>query len=268
VWTDDLDRYPLAAGFSRDLMKPPRFTLEELLALARPLQVNRIVLIQMYFYGHDNSYMLDCMRQNPGIFSGVAVVDEHAVDPGTEMERLKNEGVRGVRIVPPHRGASEWLDTIGMRAMWAAAAELRLAMCALIDADDLAAIDRMCHRFPDTPVVIDHCARIGGDGIFRKYDVLELCNMAKHRHTYVKLSAFYFLGAKRPPYTDALPMIERLIKAFGPARLMWATDNPFQVQPPHSYQASLELIRDRLVTESLNDRDWILRRTAASLFFD
>ena len=35
------------------------------------------------------------------------------------------------------------------------------------------------------------------------------------RHTYVKLSAFYHLGAKRPPYTDVLPMLRRLVDAFG-----------------------------------------------------
>ena len=140
-------------------------------------------------------------------------------------------------------------------------------MCPLIDADDLPAVDRMCSAFPDTPVVIDHCARIGGDGQFRDADVRQLCDLAKHRHTYVKLSAFYYLGAKRPPYADVLPMVRRLVGAFGPERLMWATDSPFQVQSPHSYQASLELIRDRLDFVSQSDRQWILGRTAASLFF-
>ena len=140
-------------------------------------------------------------------------------------------------------------------------------MCALIDPEDLPAIDRMCCAFHDTPVVIDHCARIGGDGQFREPDLRQLCDLAKHRHAYVKVSAFYFLGAKRPPYTDVLPMIRRLVDAFGVERLMWATDCPFQAQMPHTYQASLELIRDRLDFVSQSDRQWILERTAASLFF-
>jgi predicted TIM-barrel fold metal-dependent hydrolase len=183
------------------------------------------------------------------------------------MKRLKELGVRGVRIRPPQRGAQGWLDSAGMRTMWAASAKERIAMCPLIDPDDLPAVDRMCSAFPDSPVVIDHCARIGGDGQFRDGDVRQLCDLAKYRHTYVKLSAFYFLGAKRPPYADALPLLRRLIAAFGPQRLMWATDSPFQVQSPHSYQASLELIRDRLDGVSQSDRQWMLGRTAASLFF-
>jgi predicted TIM-barrel fold metal-dependent hydrolase len=267
VWTTDFERYPLAAEFSKTQMRPPSFTPEELLALARPLSVNRIVLIQMVFYAFDNSYMLDCMRQHPGVFSGVALVDEHGANPAAEMRRLKRLGVRGVRIVPPRRGAYDWLDSEGMKVMWTTAAEERLAMCPLIDADDLPAVDRMCRAFPDTPVVIDHCARIGGDGEFRESDVQQICSLAAHQHVYVKLSAFYFLGAKQPPYIDVLPMIRRLLDSYGPERLLWASDSPFQVQPPHSYQASLELIRDRLEFASPRDREWILGRTAAALFF-
>ena len=49
VWTPDTDKYPLAKGFTKDDVKPPSFTPEELLALARPCGVTRITLIQMSF---------------------------------------------------------------------------------------------------------------------------------------------------------------------------------------------------------------------------
>jgi predicted TIM-barrel fold metal-dependent hydrolase len=268
VWTNDYESYPLAAGFTKDKINPPRFTPEDLFALSRPLGVDRIVLIQMNFYGFDNSYMLDCMRQNPGVFSGIAQVDEHGAGPACEMKRLKTLGVRGVRIFPSRRGAKGWLDGLGMQAIWTAAAEERLAMCPLIDVDELPAVDRMCEKFPDTPVVIDHFARIGGDGQFRDSDIQLLCSLARHKKVHVKVSAFYYLGAKQPPYVDVLPMIRRLMDSFGPERLMWATDSPFQVMPPHTYKASLELVRDRLDFASASDRQWILERTAAKLFFD
>jgi predicted TIM-barrel fold metal-dependent hydrolase len=267
VWTTDFERYPLAAGFSKEQMQPASFTADELLALARPVGVNRIVLIQMVFYAFDNSYMLDCIRQYPGVFSGVALVDEHGRDPAAEMRRLKPLGVRGVRIVPPRRGANDWLDGAGMKAMWTAAAKEGMAMCTLIDVEDLPAVDRMCRAFPDTRVVIDHFARIGGDGKFRDADIRQLCSFNKHTNVYVKLSAFYYLGAKQPPYTDVVPLVRELYDAFGPRRLMWATDSPYQVQPPHSYRASLELIRDRLDFASACDLEWMLERTAASVFF-
>ncbi|MBA3482231.1 MAG: amidohydrolase, partial [Pirellulales bacterium] len=77
VWTTDCDRYPLAVGFSPSQMNPRSFTPQELLVHATPAGVERIVLIQMAFYGFDNSYMLDCIGEYPGVFSGVALVDEH-----------------------------------------------------------------------------------------------------------------------------------------------------------------------------------------------
>ncbi len=67
-------RYPLAAGFSPTQMQPARFTAADLFELTARLEMCRIVLIQMVFYGYDNSFMLDAIREYPEVFSGVAVV--------------------------------------------------------------------------------------------------------------------------------------------------------------------------------------------------
>jgi predicted TIM-barrel fold metal-dependent hydrolase len=267
VWTSDLARYPLADGFTPRDMMPASFTADELMSIARPAGVDRVVLIQMVFYGCDNAYMLHCLREQPVVFAGVALIDEAGADPGAEMLRLKEYGVRGVRISPPLRGAADWLDGPGMHAIWKCAAQNALVICPLVDAEDLPALDRMCGRYPETLVAIDHCARIGGDGLVRDDDLCRLCHMARHPKTHVKLSAFYYLGRKTPPYTDLAPMIERLYQAFGPERLMWASDSPYQVQSPHTYAASLDLIRSRLPFLSAADQHWILRGTAERLFF-
>lgn len=267
VWTPDTDRYPLADGFRRDDMKPPSFTPEELFEHAKPCGVARIVLIQMSFYGFDNSYMLDTMRRFPGTFSGVAVIDDSAADPPIEMRRLAKQGVRGFRIYPGKRPVDRWLAAEGLQAMWRCGAEENLAMCHLVNPDALPIIDQNCEKFPDTPVVIDHMARIGADGTVRTADVAALCRLARHRQTYVKISAFYALGAKTPPYLDLVPLIRRLIDAFGVERLMWATDCPYQVQPGHTYSGSIELVRDRLGGLGEDDRRWLLRKTAERVFF-
>jgi predicted TIM-barrel fold metal-dependent hydrolase len=267
VWTPDTKRYPLAPGFRRDEMKPPTFTPEQLFAHARPCGVGRVVLIQMSFYGFDNSYMLDTIRRFKGIFAGVAVIDDSAQQPAMEMRRLKEQGVRGFRIYPRNLPVDQWLDGAGMQAMWKCGAEEGLAMCHLINPDALPAVDRMCGKYPETPVVIDHFARIGVDGEVRDEDVEQLCRLAKHSNTYVKLSAFYALGLKAAPYLDLAPMIRRLIDAYGVERLMWATDCPYQVQEGHLYADSIELIRSRLDSLSDGDRDWLLRKTAEKVFF-
>lgn len=267
VWTPDTKRYPLAAGFRRDEMKPPSFTPEELFAHAQPCGVGRVVLIQMSFYGFDNTYMLDTMHRFEGVFSGVAVIDDSAAQPQDEMRRLAAQGVRGFRIYPRNRPVDRWLDGPGMSAMWKCGAEEGLAMCHLVNPDALSAIDAMCRKHPGTPVVIDHFARIGVDGGVRETDVEQLAGLARHKGAHVKVSAFYALGKKEAPYLDLAPMIRRLCDAYGPERLMWATDCPYQVDQGHTYADSIELVRNRLDFLSEGDRDWLLRKTAEKVFF-
>ncbi len=267
VWTPDTKRYPLTAGYRREQMQPRSFEPSELLRHATPCGVGRIVLIQMSFYGFDNRYMLDTMAKHPGVFSGVAVIDDGADDPAAAMRRLKAKGVRGFRIYPRNMPVDRWLDGQGMQAMWQCGAEENLAMCHLVNPGELPAIDRMCERHPETPVVIDHFARIGIDGQIHEADVKNLLRLARHQHTHVKLSAFYALGKKKPPYTDMIPLIRRLVDAFGPQRLMWATDCPFQVAGDQTYAQSLAVIRDHFDSVSDADRDWMLRKTAEKVFF-
>jgi predicted TIM-barrel fold metal-dependent hydrolase len=266
VWTPETDRYPLKSGFPKEKMAPASFTPKELFAHCWPCGVSRIVLIQMSFYGFDNSYMLDMMRKHPGVFSGVAVIDAND-KPRETMRQLARQGVRGFRIHPGKTPADEWLGSEGMAAMWKCGAEEGLAMCPLINPEYLSAIDRMCDRFPQTPVVIDHFARIGADGQIRPADVDNLCRLARHKRAHVKLSAYYALGKKQAPYLDLGPIIRRVVDAFGPERAMWASDSPFQIVTPHVYADSIELIRSRLDSLTVNDREWLLRKTAERVFF-
>jgi predicted TIM-barrel fold metal-dependent hydrolase len=267
VWTPDTTRYPLAPGFRPEEMAPRSFTPDQLLAHAKPHGVRRIVLIQMSYYGTDNRYMLDAIRDYPGVFSGVAIVEEDA-QSAERMRALKPQGVRGFRLQPRDRAPEQWLAGDAMHAMWRCGAQEGLAMCLLINPEYLPSVAAMCRQFPDTPIVIDHFARIGIDGTIRSADLDNLCGLAEFPRTYVKLSAFYALGKKEPPYHDLVPMIRQVVEAFGPDRLMWATDCPYQVQENHTYAGSLALVKSGLDFLDANQRRAILHDTAARLFFD
>lgn len=267
VWTPDTARYPLARGFTREQMRPASFTPEQLFAHTRPAGVSRVVLIQMSYYRHDNRYMLDCIAAHPGVFTGVAILDEHAPDVRGRMRALAARGCTGFRISPGRQDIESWLGSPGMAGMWRAAADENLNMCLLINPEALPAVDRMCARFPRTPVVIDHFARIGMSGVVERAQLDRLLHLARHPQVHVKTSAFYALGKKRPPYSDLGPMIRECRDAFGARRLMWASDCPFQVDPGHNYPDSIALIRERLDFLSASDRAWMLRKTAERVFF-
>jgi predicted TIM-barrel fold metal-dependent hydrolase len=267
IWTPDTHRYPLASGYRRAQMEPPSFTVEELQQNMEAVGVNRVVLIQMSFYGYDNSYMTDTIAKFPGTFSGVAVIEQDIGDPTEAMLALKQQGVRGFRVYPKDFPIEHWLSSGTMHAMWTVAREQGLNICCLMDPNGLPALDQMCHIYPDTPVVIDHMCRIGVSGRIEPAEVKALCDMARHKQVTVKVSAFYALGDKKPPYKDLGPLIKRLVDAFGPERLMWASDAPFQVVGGHTYKDSIDLIKSGLDFLSPGDKDWLLMKTAERVFF-
>lgn len=267
VWSPDTKRWPLAAGKTKADLDPPSFTPEELLKLALPLKIGRAVLIQhTTYHGWDNTYLTDCAAAHPGRFAVVGMIDDQQPGAEQKMDALLKQRVTGFRITPSIY-KDKWLTSDGMLAMWKHAATTSQAMCCLIDAKELPEVDAMCQKHPQTSVVIDHFARNGVDGAVHDDDVAALCKLARHKRTSVKLSAYYALGKKKPPYLDLAPMIRKVLDAFGPERCMWASDSPYQIQGDNTYKASFELIHDKLDFINAGDKDWLLRKTAERVFF-
>lgn len=269
VWTPDTAHYPLAAGYEPEHMKPRSFTPEELFKHCKPAGVDRINLIQMSFYGLANNYMLDMIALYRDVFVGTAVIDPHVNTPDQLMTDLAKKGVRAFRIHPrlSKQPPAKWLEPPGYAKMFAAGARNNQAMSCLIDPDALPELDRMCRKFPDTPVIIDHLCRLGASGRIDDKEVDALCAMAQHKRVMVKVGAFYALGKKQAPYLDLAPLIRQVVKAFGASRCMWESDCPFQVVNGHRYQDSIDLVRTKLDFLTDADRDWLLRKTAEEFFF-
>src|SRR6266702_6104774 len=75
---------------------PPHAPVENYLALAKKLGIERFVFVQPSAYGRDNRCMLDAMRETGTNCRGIVDIDENA--PDAELERLDALGVRGVRL--------------------------------------------------------------------------------------------------------------------------------------------------------------------------
>jgi predicted TIM-barrel fold metal-dependent hydrolase len=267
VWNQDLDKYPFAPGHDPASAKPATFFPEDIIAHGKGSGVDRIVLVQMSYYGSDNTYMVDVMKEYEGVFSGIAVVDEEADKPDEEMVRLAAQGVRGFRINPRGKPVETWLEGDGYERMFAAGSEHNLALCPLISPVALPALARRCEQFPQTPVIIDHLCLIGAGRPIDAAEIGQLCAMAQYPRVMVKASAFYALGEKKAPHDELGELIRQVRDAFGADRLMWASDCPYQVQGEHTYDPSVALIRERLDFLTDQEREQILRRTAEDFFF-
>ncbi|MBL8178008.1 MAG: amidohydrolase family protein [Bryobacterales bacterium] len=243
----------------------PDYTAEQHLAISRPSGVSRTVIIQPGGAKFDNSYMLAALKAHPGVFSAVAIVDADAAGLPQTVTALYAQGVRGFRIHA--RKDQPWVDWQGMRSLWTIAAQKNMVVCPLINPDALPWVADMCQRHPRTLVALDHFARVGATGSILDSEVRALCALAKYPRVHVKVSAFYALGKKQAPYTDLAPMIRQVFETYGPRRLLWGSDAPYQARAPHRYRDSVELVRGGLPFLGDEDKEWILARNSGRLFF-
>ena len=160
VWSNDLQNYPLGHGFTVQDMNPAVYLPNQILHDAQPWGVDRVVLVQMSYYGFDNSFMLEAIKHSPKVFRGIAIVDGKGEGTEVQMRSLAGQGIRGFRLYPEEVTLSV-LGGEGYRKMFRCGAEERLAICLLMNPNSLADLERHCQDFPDTPVVVDHLARIG-----------------------------------------------------------------------------------------------------------
>ncbi|MXY44839.1 MAG: amidohydrolase [Dehalococcoidia bacterium] len=280
VHSPDFTKYPLAPGFERSDLWYPSMTTDDYAGYARRFGTVRANLVQPTWYGLDHTYIIDCIARAPDQYVGTGIVpavsDVALPPPDRAMLRLSQQGIRAFRIRGGSArgrfgGKTNWLDYPGYDAMFEAAANHGLALSFLIGPDDLPEIDRMCSRFPDTRVVIDHVAGIRvRDGRFPADHVDTLCSLARHRNVTVKLGPLHVLGDQPPPFLDLLPLLRRVIDAFGPDRCMWETDigGPVPMSHPEEvYAATVKLILDHADFLSDGDRESILYRTAQRMLF-
>ena len=282
VWSPDFDRYPLALGFTPDDLWLPSFTPADHFAYSHPFGKVRLNLVQMTWYGLDHRYILDLIASDPTTYTGTGIVpgvsDVSLAEPGKTMHALSEGGIRAFRVRGGKTGrptafgrANRWLDYPGYEAMFKTGAEHNLALSFLMGLEDLPDLIRMCRRFPETPVILAHlCGVRIRDGVWPEHEIRALCRMARYPGVILKLGPFQALGDGKAPYLDLLPLIERVVDAFGPERIMWESDSggPIAMQDPHTdFAASIALIREHADFLSASDKHQILVKTAEDFFF-
>ena len=78
---------------------------------------------------------------------------------------------------------------------------------------------------------------------------------------FVKISHTWSLSKQPYPWLDAQDYVKRLHEAFGPQRLMWATDWPIMENSQTTYDKALTVVRDDMKFLNDNDKRWMLSRT-------
>jgi predicted TIM-barrel fold metal-dependent hydrolase len=106
-------------------------------------------------------------------------------------------------------------------------------------------------------VVIDHMADCP---VNQPAELEKLIALARYPRVFVKISHTWSLSRQAYPWLDAQEHVKRLHQAFGPSRLMWATDWPIS-EAATTYARTLSVVRDEMKFLNDEDKRWILSQT-------
>ena len=206
---------------------PPVAPVEDFLALARKLGIERFVFVQPSAYGRDNRCMLDAMRQVGTNCRGIVDIDENA--PDAELERLDALGVRGVRI---NLSPIKPFET-GFAPKLLPRIERLRARCAEIGWQlDFLTPGWLTAELMPTFAKLNLDFTLAHFGMFLAKDgvkqpgfaqLLELLRRGE-RHCWVKLTCVYRMSVA-DGFADVAPMARALIEA-APDRVIWGSDYP------------------------------------------
>ncbi|WP_250476054.1 amidohydrolase family protein [Caballeronia sp. GAFFF1] len=219
--------------------------------------ITRGVLIAVSVLGNNNTYLLECLRAQPARLRGVV-----AVDPQTDLDQFdafEAAGVVGVRVnltgnLPvPDFTIGAWKEAVAecARRKWHIeindrAARLSDSLTPLVDAG--------------VNVVVDHFGMPDRQQGTSDVGFRRLLTFGGSGRVWVKLS-----GAYRTSFEIAKQAAPLLRDAFGPQRLLWASDWPFT-----QYEATQEYATQRAALDEwiphAQDRQTILNDTPTSLF--
>jgi predicted TIM-barrel fold metal-dependent hydrolase len=234
-----------------------------LLELMAAHGVAKTVLVQVIYYCWDNSYVAHALRLYPGSFMGVCRVNPNDPAAPDHLSHWTMEhGFHGVRLSPATDASGDWFAGPFMPPLFRRAEELGVPMLILTGPSRLADLARLLERYPDLDVVVDHMADCALD---RPDDVQRLLDLAHYPRAYVKISHTWSISRQDYPWRDTYDLVKRVYQSFGGQRIMWATDWPVCLGRAR-YGQTLSVVRDEMPFISLEDREWVLSKTALKLW--
>jgi predicted TIM-barrel fold metal-dependent hydrolase len=188
------------------------------------LGVERAVLVQPSVYGTDNTVMLGAMKAlGRRRCRGVAVVEPDV--PASELERLHDAGVRGVRVnvvdvaegkgvlpMEPFARLAERVKPYGWHVEF------------LMHADEFPDLDTQFADFP-VDIVLGHLGYMKTDKGIGQAGYQAMLRFMKRGRCWVKLTGPYRISTQPMPHPDTVPFARALLDA-APERVLWGTDWP------------------------------------------
>jgi D-galactarolactone isomerase len=232
----------------------------------RPIQARlglaRAVVIQSVTHGADNSNLLAALEAFDGSARGVAVIT--ADTSAEELDRLSRAGVRGIRF----EIQNGILPLSALEDIAASIAPFGWHIDLQTDGRDLPdLVDRLL-KLP-CPVVLDHYGKFTEALPVAHPAVQAVIKLLESGRGWVKLTAPYAGGHKRPaPWPELVPVAKAYLEA-APERVVWGSEwpqsmLPFLGEPIPDHAMLLDLLLDYTDDAAVIER--ILTHNPAELY--
>jgi predicted TIM-barrel fold metal-dependent hydrolase len=224
----DPEKFPFFSGrvYTPELASP-----EEMSALHKALNMERVVIVTPSIYGTDNSATLFGMKARGASARGVAVIDDKT--PETDLDAMAKAGIRGIRLNLATGGVSD--PAVGRPRFQAAVDRVKARGWHIQIFTNLAMISAVKDLVAASPVpvVFDHFggaqAALGPE----QPGFADLVELVRSGKACVKISGAYRASKLGLDYADTTPLARALIAA-NSDRIVWGTDwpHPDSVTPP------------------------------------
>ena len=192
-------------------------------------------------------------------FAPGAHVPARDATPEMLLDLMKANGVSRTVIVQVihYRYDNRYLAAVLKRYPRLFHGDLNVPMTVLAPIGRMPDVGLLLEKFPELTVVIDHMADCPVD---QPAELEKLIALERYPRVFVKISHTWSLSRQPYPWLDAQELVKRLHHAFGPQRLMWATDWPI-IEDRSTYDKALTVVRDEMKFFNADDLRWVLSGT-------
>ena len=217
-----------SAVYKPDAKTLPADPLPPYEAHLRDFHIDKAVVVQPEPYGDDHTLVLDCLRRSaPDRFKGTSLFYPKNPESPKKLAALVKSQPRIVSTrFHAHRGKEMYLDSFAadyVRALWRQAVELNLVIELHIGPNYSLQVADAIRAFPGSKVLIDH---MDEPKLGNPYEFANVLELAKLPNVYMKLSGLDYIASDGPTYESLLPFTTRLIKEYGPDRVVWSGGSP------------------------------------------
>jgi L-fuconolactonase len=268
IISSDRQRYPLAplggeqSGWSQK--RPVSF--EQLIAAMDKAGVGKAAIVHAStVYGYDNSYVADAVAARPDRFTGVFSVDVLAPDAPEKIRYWVGRKLTGLRLFTTGStmpGQQPWLEDPRLIPAWECAGELKIPICMQMTPAAIPQLEKLLKRYPDIRVILDHLLKPSIDAGPPYPGASFLFDLGRYGNVYLKMTSRNVEDSRKGKATPET-FYARLVKEFGASRIAWGSNYPASEGTLDQFVMEAKQALSSLPQQ---DQDWILHRTAQSLY--